>query len=115
MTERNQAEEIARAADKFAESARELSDSLDRFLNFQQVTIGGETYVWTEEVRRQRRKPLSEEEAVELALRAVEEVREEKAQTTEWEQEERIPAPSPDEVRKRRAERRKREAEEEDS
>lgn len=103
MNERNQAEEMTRAADRFAESARELAGSLDRFLEFHQATIGGETYVLTEEVRRQRRESLSEEEAVELALRAVEEVREEKAQTAEWEQEERLPTPSPEEVRKRRA------------
>ena len=35
MTERDQAEEMVRAADRFAEAAERLSLSLDRFLEFQ--------------------------------------------------------------------------------
>ncbi len=35
MTKRNQAEEMIRAADRFAEAAERLSASLDRFLEFQ--------------------------------------------------------------------------------
>ncbi len=35
MTKRDQAEEMVRAADRFAEAAERLSASLDRFLEFQ--------------------------------------------------------------------------------
>lgn len=111
MTERNQAEEMTRAADKFAEAARDLAGSLDRFLEFHQATMGGETYVWTEKRRELRREPLSDEDAVALALRAEREVRKEKAQSVDWEQEERHPTPTPEDVRRRQEDRRGREAE----
>lgn len=36
--ERNQAEEMSKAADRFAEAARELSATLNRFLEFQETS-----------------------------------------------------------------------------
>lgn len=118
MAESNQSEEMARAADRFAEAAQELTGALNRFLDFQQSLYQwrGEDYrTWAGNQPMPRRGMLSEEDAVVLALRTEQEVREEKAQAVEWDKEERLPTPTPEEVRRRREDRRRREAEEEKS
>ncbi len=88
MVERNQAEELGRAADRFAEAVEEFSRQVER--------LGGV-----------RREPLSEEEAARLADKAVHEARSEL-----WaEREPERPAPTREEIREwelRREERRKR-------
>lgn len=118
MADRNQAEEMIRAADRFTEAARELSGSLDQFYEFQKFL-----HQWSAEGHQtaptNRPMPrggmLSEEDAVALALRVAEEVRQERDSGLDLHPEAFLPAPTPDEVRQRRVERRKREAEAEDS
>lgn len=104
---RQEVEEFTRAADQFTEAARELSSSLDRFLEYQQ-----ERDLW--EYRQQGEEPahegLPEEVAVNIALEAVRETRE--AMTSGRENEHRLPPPAHEEVEKwerRREERRQRE------
>ncbi len=116
MADNNQAQEMARAADKFTEAAHELTGALNRFLDFQQSLEGRrEHYGWRGDPWAPRRGTLSEEESVALALRAVQEAREENPQGLDSGDEGRLPTPSPDEVRKRREDRRRREAAEGDS
>lgn len=104
---RNQAEEMIRAADRFAEAARELTLALNRFLEYQ----GGE---YGETHNRGERLPgdwlgaggLSDEEAGKLAHEAVHQARRELGRTGA------LPVPGSDEINtweQRREERRRRE------
>ncbi len=112
MEGRRQAEEMSRAADRFADAARELAATMDRFMEYQQQLwrqYERQPMVWEPEEYRYRAK-LTEEEAVALALEEVHAVREETAQDAE--QGERLPPPNPNEVKeweRRREERRQRE------
>lgn len=117
MAKRDQAEEISRAADRFAESAQELTATLNRLLEFQEnawdrLRESGQRSegLYSLIVPDDPKPPssgLPEEEAVRVALMVTHEVREEMGRGIE--PEERLPAPPPEEVRKRREERRKRE------
>ena len=116
MAKRDQAEEISRAADRFAESAQELTATLNRLLEFQERawdqlegsglrSEGLLSLVHSGEYP--NRGGLSEAEAVQFALAVDRDVRREWSPPSE--REERLPAPSSEEVRKRREERRRRE------
>lgn len=95
---RNQAEEMIRAADRFAEAARELTLALNRFLEYQ----GGE---YGETHDRGERLPgdlvlgllgaggLSDEEAEKLAHEAVHQARRELGRTGA------LPVPGPEEIK----------------
>ena len=103
MADSNQGQEMARAADRFTEAAYELASALNRFLDFQQSFERRREYsAWQIDPWTPRWGTLSEEESVALALRAVQEVREEKTRNVDWKREERLPQPTPEEVRKRR-------------
>lgn len=111
MSERNQAEELSRAANRITDAVKDLTAVISDFLEHQQDV----EHRWQRPARPNKlQEPywggLPEGVAVEMALRVVHEVREEMERGLETD-EERLPAPSPEEVRKRREERRKREAE----
>jgi hypothetical protein len=109
--ERNQAEEMIRAADRFAEATRELTKSIDRFLEYQEYEYGrtrgrGERLPGDLVLGLLGAGGLSDEEAGKLAHEAVHKARRELGRTGT------LPTPGPEEIKaweQRREERRRRE------
>lgn len=104
---RQEVEEFTRAADQFTEAAKELSYSLDRFVEYQQERDLREYRQRGEELRHQG---LPEEVAANIALEEVRETR--KVMASGREKEQRFPPPASEEVEeweRRREERRQRE------
>lgn len=104
---RQEVEEFTRAADQFTEAAKELSSSLDRFVEYQQERDLREYRQRGEE---SSHEGLPEKVAANIALEAVRETR--KAMASGREKEQRFPPPTPEEVEeweRRREERRQRE------
>lgn len=109
MSKRNQAEELSRAANHTTDVVRKLTGVMSDFLELQQGLERRQRLEWPDERREPHREGLPEELTLELALRTVDEVRDEMGRAMENRQ--RRPAPSSEEVLKRREDRRKREAE----
>jgi hypothetical protein len=84
--ERNQAEEITRAADRITEAVRELTYAVNKLAEYEQL------WLYWPPGRRPPFKGLSEEDATALSLAAVHRAREEIERKVD------APAPSQDEI-----------------
>lgn len=105
---RQEVEEFTRAADQFTEAAKELSSSLNRFLEYQQER--DDLWEYGQRGEEPLHEGLPEEVAANIAVEAVRETR--KAMASGREKEQRFPPPTPEEVEeweRRREERRHRE------
>lgn len=103
---RQEVEEFTRAAAQFTEAAKELSSSLDRFVEYQQERDLREYRLRDEEPPHEG---LPEEVAAKVAVEAVRETR--KMMASGREKEQRFPPPTPEEVEeweRRREDRRQR-------
>lgn len=109
MEGRRQAEEMSRAANRFAEAVRELTVTMDRFMEYQQQLW--QRYEHQSPLREtgeyQARAGLSEEEAINIARQEVSEVR----RLSDPRRPEMLPPPDAEEIEEweRRREERRRE------
>lgn len=104
MGRRDQAEEMTQAADRIVEATKELSATINRWIEYQNywysIQVEEQSREWNPEfgwpVVRQDRVSLSEHDAIEIAMEEVRSTREEIADVGD--QQERLPPPSSVEI-----------------